>query len=175
MPHGPNWRIRACRPSDHRLLPGLERRSGEAFRQFGYDAVADMVPTPAEAYATLPAPSWVFVAQSATAPVVGFCVLGALDAMGHVREMGVDHRYAGQGIGTALLERGLDALRAAGFRAAVLTTFADLPFNAPYYRRLGFEEMTPDPNNQPGLHLICQAEKTGTFAPWRRVAMCKTL
>ncbi len=57
-----------------------------------------------------------------------------------VEEVSVRTRAAGQRIGSRLIERLDAAARELGLRELVLTTFRDVPWNAPYYRRLGFTE-----------------------------------
>ena len=163
--------IRHATAEDYPALPAVEDAAAMAFRAFGYDLVAEMEPTPASAYLELPDPHWVLVAET-EAEIVGFCILLELDGEAHLKEFGVDHAWAGQGIGTAILE---EAFRVVGaYRWITLTTFADLPFNAPYYQRLGFEVFTPD-DTQPTLQAICAAERTGVLGQFNRVAMRKWL
>lgn len=47
-----------------------------------------------------------------------------------------------------------------GFATVTITTFRHLPWNAPYYRRLGFEELA-ESQLTPGLrrHLECEADE----------------
>ena len=59
--------------------------------------------------------------------------------------------------------------RASGLAAVTLTTFRDVPWNAPFYRRVGFE-VVDDPT--PGLAAVRAAERAeglDGFGP--RVAM----
>jgi hypothetical protein len=55
-----------------------------------------------------------------------------------------------------------------------LTTFADVPWNAPYYARLGFE-ITPPNKITPGLREIRQYEAAAGLDAWPRVVMSRTL
>jgi GNAT superfamily N-acetyltransferase len=57
-------------------------------------------------------------------------------------ELAVIPRWMRQGIGTALLERACEWGRARGYPAITLTTYADVPWNAPWYARRGFVEVT---------------------------------
>jgi predicted N-acetyltransferase YhbS len=44
-----------------------------------------------------------------------------------------------RGVGRALVRRVAEWARSAGFETLLLSTFCDVPWNAPYYARLGFE------------------------------------
>jgi predicted N-acetyltransferase YhbS len=49
--------------------------------------------------------------------------------------------FAGRRIGAALLEAAAERARATGLAGLSLSTFREVPWNAPYYRRLGFSEV----------------------------------
>ena len=54
------------------------------------------------------------------------------------------HPDQGQrGIGAALLTRVIDEAKRRKLRRVALSTFRDLPWNAPFYARLGFEVVQP--------------------------------
>ncbi|ETH87020.1 acetyltransferase, GNAT family [Bordetella pertussis STO1-CHOC-0018] len=58
----------------------------------------------------------------------------------------------GGGIGGRLVRAAIDAAAAAGLPAITLTTFRDLPWNQPFYARLGFATLQAD-----GLNVRLQA------------------
>ena len=70
--------------------------------------------------------------------LLGFAASGEVDGMCWLKELSVDPDVMGAGIGTALLEATAERARAAGFRRIALSTFRDVPFNAPFYARRGF-------------------------------------
>jgi hypothetical protein len=55
-----------------------------------------------------------------------------------------------------------------------LTTFADVPWNAPYYERCGFRVMAAD-EITPGLAAIRAAEAAAGLDRWPRVCMIRRL
>lgn len=55
-----------------------------------------------------------------------------------------------------------------------LTTFAYVPWNAPYYARLGFEIIPPD-HVAPGLRDVRQHEASAGLDAWPCVVMSRTL
>lgn len=56
----------------------------------------------------------------------------------HLLQLAVHPEHGRRGLGRALLAATAQQA-AAHWRAITLTTFADLPFNAPFYQRFGFE------------------------------------
>ncbi|MDE1181080.1 GNAT family N-acetyltransferase [Paraburkholderia sp.] len=60
------------------------------------------------------------------------------DARIYIEELDVLTAWAGRGIGALLIERVAERACAEGTGRLVLSTFRDVPWNAPYYRRLGF-------------------------------------
>jgi GNAT superfamily N-acetyltransferase len=72
---------------------------------------------------------------------VGFVMFALLRARIYVEALDVIPAHAGRRIGAALLDQ-VDVLaRQKGITRIELSTFRDVPWNAPYYRRLGFSEL----------------------------------
>jgi GNAT superfamily N-acetyltransferase len=53
--------------------------------------------------------------------------------------MDVDLAYGQRGIGSALVETVCDWAKLQGYPAISLSTFRNLPWNAPFYAKLGFQ------------------------------------
>jgi GNAT superfamily N-acetyltransferase len=88
----------------------------------------------------------------------------------HLEEVDVDPEHGRRGLGTGLVEAVCASARAAGYRCITLTTFRDLPWNMPFYVRLGFEVIPPD-EVSPVLQAVLQDETRRGLDPARRVAM----
>jgi ribosomal protein S18 acetylase RimI-like enzyme len=82
-----------------------------------------------------------WVASLSSGELAGYAVAGPLAGHFHLRELSVDPAFGRRGIGTSLVETVIEASRERGFPGVTLTTFRDVPFNAPFYARLGFEEL----------------------------------
>jgi GNAT superfamily N-acetyltransferase len=81
-------------------------------------------------------------------PVNGFAMVEAMDGDAHLAQLSVHPDHGRQGLGTSLVEAAVAWAERAGYPAITLTTFADVPWNGPFYARLGFtvvpeEELTP--------------------------------
>jgi GNAT superfamily N-acetyltransferase len=101
--------------------------------------------------------------DSADRPVA-YLVAEPVDGALHVEQVSVHPAHARSGIGRALL----DEVGAAG--PLTLTTFADVPWNAPYYARLGFRVL-PESEWTPGLRAIRAREAAIGLDRWPRVCM----
>jgi GNAT superfamily N-acetyltransferase len=97
-----------------------------------------------------------------------------IDGCLHVEQVSVDPGCARRGLGRALLDYAAERAAAAGIPAMKLTTFADVPWNAPYYLRCGFRVLG-DAEVTAGLRAIRQRE--ASFGPdrWRRFCMRRDL
>ena len=74
--------------------------------------------------------------------MAGFLVAQPFSRELHIWEMDVAPAFQRRGIGAGLVRAAQIDARNTGFRALTLTTFRDLAWNAPFYARLGFEEVT---------------------------------
>ncbi|GAB3115683.1 hypothetical protein GCM10027055_24000 [Janibacter alkaliphilus] len=106
--------------------------------------------------------------------VVGFAHLVDLDeGAWHLDALAVRPERQRQGIGTELLRAAEAAVLAGGVGAMTLMTFADVPFNAPWYARLGYTTVEPPPSF---MHAVVRDEEAaGVAASGRRVAMVRSL
>jgi GNAT superfamily N-acetyltransferase len=129
--------IRRAEGHDLRLLPALEAAADELFVPLG---ITDL---PAPADAAERARSWrVLVAGR---PPVGFAVLEQLDGAVHLEQLSVHPAHGRRGTGGALVEAAVAEARAAGADRLTLCTYADVPWNGPFYARHGFLEWRDPP------------------------------
>ncbi len=135
--------IRLARAADAIKLPEVERSAGEAFRALPDLAwIADDHIEPAEAYLPLIAAGTVWVAETADSMIAGVLLAeAAADAL-HIAELSVAIAFQQRGIGRRLLDAALAWARAKTLSALTLTTFRHVPWNAPFYTRYGFRELT---------------------------------
>lgn len=160
--------IRPARYSDVERLRAIERAAGEMFRPLGMDAVADDDPgDPVHLRACVDdGRAWV---AEVDGTVAGYLLAAVVDGEGHVEQVSVDLAFAGRRIGVALVEHA-----AARHGALTLTTFRDVPWNGPYYERLGFRWLS-DEEIGPELRAIRQAEAAHGLDRWPRGCMRRTV
>ena len=136
--------IRPARRSDLRTVRAIERQAQRSFLESPHPEAAALAPLPLEELRWQLEEGWLFVAVDESDRPVAFVGCYVIDGDVFVEEVDVKADYAGQRIGARLLERVDEAARSRGFRRVVMTTFADVPWNAPYYRRLGFRTLPPE-------------------------------
>jgi GNAT superfamily N-acetyltransferase len=105
---------------------------------------------------------------------VGFLAASEIDMSLFVLEMSVARDHQRRGLGRALLERAIDHARWTYLPAVSLTTDREIPWNRPFYARLGF--VTLDSSRaSPGLRARLDAEIAFGHDPGRRCIMAKLL
>ena len=82
--------------------------------------------------------SLLWVAHDDLATPIGFALVEDLGDAWHLEEMDVDPAHARKGVGTALVRAVCEAAALRGPKRVTLCTFRDVPWNAPFYARLGF-------------------------------------
>jgi GNAT superfamily N-acetyltransferase len=82
--------------------------------------------------------------------VCGYALGDVYDGTAHLEQVTIYPDCAGRGIGGMLVDAVAAWGREHGSPALTLLTFRDVPWNGPYYRRLGFE---PVPDHQLGAEL----------------------
>jgi len=139
LPSG--YRIRPRRPDDDAALVTVERNAVELLRSY-YPAIADDPFGSVEALQKLLAGHTAWVAVDNGDNPVGFAVTGPVGDYLHLHELSVDPLHGLRGIGAALVSVFIEEARQLGLEKASLTTFRDVPFNQPFYERLGFSEFS---------------------------------
>jgi GNAT superfamily N-acetyltransferase len=86
----------------------------------------------------------------------------------------VHPRAARRGVGRALLDHAAGAAAGEGLARLTLTTFTEVPWNAPYYERLGFSAVPRD-ELTPGLRAVVEREAAHGLDRWPRVVMRRPL
>ncbi|WP_210206688.1 GNAT family N-acetyltransferase [Rhodoplanes serenus] len=130
--------IRPGVASDIDQLRTIEAGAATRFLATRFAAVAGDEPTPAAVLAERIAARRLFVATDPEVGAIGFVMARPVDGQGYIEELDVLPAQAGRRIGAALIERIAALAAEQGWPALLLSTFRDVPWNAPYYRRLGF-------------------------------------
>lgn len=163
--------VRVATPHDAAFLPALERSAAQAFRAIeSLSWLADAEVMSVERHLQLIALGTCWVAVDAAGQVQGFLSAQMFDDDLHIHELSVAQVMQGRGAGRQLLEAVMNEARSRRLRAVTLTTFCGVPWNGPFYQRLGFEQahsLTPD-------HRLAEAlreEYRHGFAPGSRCAM----
>ena len=171
---GGGYSIVAAQPGHLARLPAIERAAATRF------PLADLPPAlreetvELEELAEAQADGRLWVALAPDGEPVGFALAHFVDGTPYLDEIDVHPRHAGRGLGAALVRAVCAWARAPGHRTLTLVTFRHLPWNAPWYGRLGFRVLAPAELG-PGLRRILDEDASRGLDPTRRVAMCRDL
>jgi cell volume regulation protein A len=166
--------IRQIRDADLPQLRVIEARAGSLFGQIGMQAVAEEEPAGVSELTRFleSGRAWV-VTEDGDSPV-GYLLADIVDGTGYIAQVCVDPSVAHRRLGKRLVEHAAGWARRQGLPALTLTTFADVPWNGPYYERLGFRRLAPDEIG-PGLAAIRRAEAGRGLDTWPRICMRRDL
>jgi GNAT superfamily N-acetyltransferase len=162
--------LRPAEPGDARRLQEVERLAGRQFADVGMPDTAAAEPMDAAALAGYAADGRSWVVLGPAGDVVGYVVVDVVDGNAHVEQLSVVPDHQGTGLGRALIERVVAWAGAAGLPAVTLTTFRDVPWNAPLYRHLGFRDLDPGEVG-PELAAVRDHEATLGLDPALRTCM----
>lgn len=134
-----NITCRPTHPFDVAALPAIERAAARRFRQYpelAWLADSEVLSSQQHLDFVRQGLSWLAIAENQP---VGFILAEAHRASLFIAELSVHLAWQGHGIGRELLRCAIDNARERGFSSLTLTTFRDVPWNAPFYARMGFE------------------------------------
>lgn len=130
-PERPPAVVRPATADDLARLPELDERAGTIFRIAGYELPEFDETSEHEILA-------VFVIDD---PAVGYVQLEERDGQAYIHEIAVIPKSMKKGLGSQLLEHACGWAREQGYSSITLTTYADVPWNGPFYARRGFIEI----------------------------------
>ncbi len=139
-------RVRPTREADIRRLDAVERSSATLFGTLPDLAwLAEDRTAGLEAHARAVAQGLSWVAVDEADQPVGFLIAAVEDeAELHILELAVGADHQGRGAGRALMQTARREAEARALSALTLTTFANVPWNAPFYARLGYTALTAE-------------------------------
>ncbi|MEM6475167.1 MAG: GNAT family N-acetyltransferase [Pseudomonadota bacterium] len=135
------WSLRLARKDDAQAFHEIEEDAAVLFQS---EPLLDGIPIPPSTSADDHAKA-IAKGRSLAAviggQVVGFAAAAPVGRELHLNELSVARDHQQRGIGAALLRALQIDARNSGFRAITLSTFREVPWNAPFYARHGFVEV----------------------------------
>lgn len=161
--------IEPATPPDLPQLIEVEVAADTLFEVAGYGST----PGPAS-LAELASARLLLVARQQTGdPPVGYIRVELVDDQPHIEGLSVRPNQMRRGIGTALVTAACQWATEQGYHQITLCTFGDVPWNGPFYARLGFTEI---PAPSPALRALRQHEvRLGLDGMGRRCVMRRAL
>jgi len=149
--------IRPAVSSDLPHLPRIEREAAKLFGPYSSREVGDHIVTDDAALVANAASEGRLWVCSCRDELVGFALATIMDSQPHLHEIDVLPAHGRQGIGAALVETVCRWAVAQGSIDVTLSTRMDVPFNGPFYAKLGFERV-PDHELQGEVRALRAAE-----------------
>lgn len=166
--------IRPASGHDVPCLPDIERRAASLFLARAEDL--GLAPeqlqnvTSRDTFSRAQQEGRLWVATIDSVNVVGFALVLMVDGLAHLKEVDVLPDHGRKGIGTALVQTVCKWARGHGISAVTLSTFRDVPWNAPFYASVGFEVVSAR-EVSPGHAEMIDREKDRGLRPDLRVLM----
>lgn len=169
-----DWSLRLARPGDASHFPAVEHSAAQAFGEIeGLETLVDGWSIPEERHRLLIAKGHCLTAL-VDDRIVGFVAAERFGRALHLWEMSVASDFQRHGIGSGLVRAcAIDAANA-GCQCLTLTTFAQVPWNAPFYARRGFERIE-DLAAWPRLAQLLEEENESFGKSHERNAMVRFL
>lgn len=132
--------IRFARPTDAATIESIENDADqllvERLRPGSWPPAAAGADRLAE-------PGFLLVVALDDEAVVGFAHVVEADGLCHLEQLSVRPEHSRRGLGRRLVTATAEHARLIGYERITLRTYADVPWNAPFYRSTGFFEEEP--------------------------------
>jgi len=161
--------VRPALATDLPAVQGVEEAADQVFAEVMDITAWGSAPTGQERVAE---PGFLLVAAEAD-DVVGFAHVLVLEEHAHLEQLAVLPDRSRRGVGSVLLEEACRCAAERGFGQVTLRTFANVPWNAPFYARHGFVVLEPEPHWMAPLREA--EERAGLTRQGARVAMVRHL
>jgi GNAT superfamily N-acetyltransferase len=162
--------IEPAEAGDVPALPAIERAAAELFTGWPLPpGILEETTALAELEAARQG-GRLWVARAGDGEVVGFAQVELVGGQPHLEEIDVLPFHGCRGIGRLLLGAVQDWARAHGHAGLTLTTFRDVPWNAPFYARCGFRILHPA-EIPAALRAVVEEEAARGLDPTTRVVM----
>lgn len=169
----PHVAVRPARERDLSALAAIEDAGLAMFEGLWGDLTGTALAVPAPSGVERAADGFVLVAGD---PPVGFVHVVLREGHAHLEQLSVLPASERRGVGRALVEAACERLAVQGHGQLTLMTYADVPWNAPFYARLGFEEVpADDPRTPHQAGLVEHEEALGLHDLGRRILMRRAL
>lgn len=134
--------VRLAQPQDITQLIAIERSAAQLFlQQPAWRFLADGPVMSRQQHADFIQHQREWLAESASGEAAGFIATLPQQQDWYIAELSVAANWQRQGIGRRLIAEVAAQAKLQGAERLTLTTFIDVPWNAPYYQRLGFRQI----------------------------------
>jgi len=137
------YRIELARVEQVACLSAIEVAAARVFPEAVLPAGVRELVLPRESLLDAQAGGRLWVAVAADGVPVGFAMASLGGDVALLAEVDVHPDHQGRGLGKALVHAVIAWASARELSGVALTTFLEIPWNAPFYERLGFRVLAP--------------------------------
>ena len=152
-----SFRIRLARPDEIARLREIEDKAGEMFSGLGLNDDTLDSSFPIDDLIRLVGMKQAWVACTEDDRPVGMVFASVREGAVYVEELDVMPEFGRRGLGSRLLNCVCDWAREQRCAEVTLSTFRDVPWNGPFYRKHGFRDLQPA-EWTPGMWAIREQE-----------------
>ena len=155
-----NYLIRNASPEDIKFLPDIEKEAARLFIKYGLEAgVFNDVSSISDLQAAQKN-ELLWIAEFKK-KIIGFAFAEKISSGLVLLEIDVLPVFNQQGIGTALVRKVLANAQKKGFNRVFLTTFKEIPWNYPFYKKLGFKVVNSDKYEEDIIRIVDRENSAG--------------
>ena len=166
--------IRPAHRQEIVLLPQIENAADVRYGRVGLRQVIAMPPASVASLEQGRRDGRLWVAVSPINRVVGFALMKFSCGSAWLDQLSVLDRWQRLGLGAALIDRTAKRARELGHDRLYLSTYLDVPWNAPFYERRGFASV-PRGEWPWAFRLQFMIENRRGHPSWRRTIMQRRL
>jgi GNAT superfamily N-acetyltransferase len=133
-----SYQIRPARFEELPLLSHIENSAAALFLDTPYAFLVNDDPLPLNFVQQQFQAGRVWVAVDCHEIVVGYAIACEVDETLYLQQIDVEPEHGCRGIGSALVNTVCNWAQQQGYEIVSLSTFRDLPWNAPFYSKMGF-------------------------------------
>ncbi len=123
-------------------LQAIDRRASDLFASTGLILPEFLGETvPGDVLAEAITAGNLIAARTPSGDLAGFAFASPRNGTLYLDQVSVDPAEGRKGLGSALVRAVIARARTLGLASVTLSTFRDLPWNGPFYRRFGFREL----------------------------------
>lgn len=166
--------VRLARADELNVLFEIDDDSAKLYRTAGVvidlPATHPFIADERRRWAASVSRGWTLLALDESGEAVGFAAVDVLDGAAYLDQLSVRMRAMRRGVGKRLIRQASALGEKLGNEVIWLTTYGHLPWNRPFYERLGFVTM-PEAEWGPGVVHHVEAQREALPLPEERVAM----
>jgi GNAT superfamily N-acetyltransferase len=132
------YTIRSARVEELTLLAHIEQSAAIRFLDTPYAFLVDAKLLPLDFMQQRFQVGQVWVVADRRDVVIGYAVTREVDDTLYLQEIDIEPKHGQKGLGYSLVDTVRSWAKLSGYSVMSLSTFRDIPWNAPFYSKLGF-------------------------------------